>query len=125
MPHRVQVIHAHEFVRAKPEGELDLAESEAVLAAIVRSGGNLEDFEILIDTRNATGVMSATDLWFLAERAARHREVFRRKTAVLCPLDRFDRARFFALCADNRGLNVQAFTSYEQAMEWLIAPDSA
>jgi hypothetical protein len=34
---------------------------------------------------------------------------------------KFDRSRFFALCAENRGFNIQAFTSYEEAMEWLIA----
>lgn len=33
--------------------------------------------------------------------------------------ERFDQARFFALCAENQGFNVQAFTSYEEAMEWL------
>jgi hypothetical protein len=42
---------------------------------------------------------------------------------VLCPLEKFDNARFFALCAENRGVNVHAFTSYEDAMEWLIAED--
>ena len=29
--------------------------------------------------------------------------------------------RFLALCAENKGFNIQAFTSYEDAMEWLIA----
>jgi hypothetical protein len=39
---------------------------------------------------------------------------------VLCPLERFDHSRFFALCAENRGFDVRAFVSYEDAMEWLI-----
>ena len=38
---------------------------------------------------------------------------------MLCPLDRFDRARFFALLAVSKGFDVEAFTSYEKAMEWL------
>jgi hypothetical protein len=28
--------------------------------------------------------------------------------------------RFFALCAENRGFNISVFTSYEEAMNWLI-----
>jgi len=39
---------------------------------------------------------------------------------VLCPLEKFDHSRFFALCAENRGFSIRAFTSYEEAMEWLI-----
>jgi hypothetical protein len=31
-----------------------------------------------------------------------------------------DHARFFSLCAEHRGSNVEAFTSYEEAMEWLL-----
>ena len=36
---------------------------------------------------------------------ARHRSAFSRKTAVLCPTNSFDNARFFAYCAENRGFN--------------------
>jgi hypothetical protein len=50
----------------------------------------------------------------------RFRNNFARRTAILCPLEKFDRSRFFALCAENRGFNIQVFTSYEEAMEWLI-----
>jgi hypothetical protein len=35
-------------------------------------------------------------------------------------MEKFDRARFFALCAENKGFNVEAFTSYEEAMDWLL-----
>jgi hypothetical protein len=55
----------------------------------------------------------------LADRLARHRHAFSGKTAVLCPMERFDRAHFFALLADSKGLDVEAFTSYEEAIAWL------
>ncbi len=74
----------------------------------------------MLDVRLTESEMSPADLWFLAQKLAEFRSVFTRKTAVLCPLERFDRARFFALCAENRGLNVRAFTSYESAMEWIL-----
>ena len=47
---------------------------------------------------------------------------FLRKTAVLCPRERFDNARFFSLLAASHGFRgVRAFLAYEDAMEWLLA----
>jgi hypothetical protein len=121
MPHQVKVIHASDFIRARPEGEFDLEASERLLGDIAKAGAALEDFEILLDVRQTRGTMSATDLWSLAEGLVRYRSTFARKTAILCPVEKFDRARFFALCAENRGFNIRAFTAYEEAMEWLLA----
>lgn len=64
--------------------------------------------------------MSIGDLWYLAAEVSKLRQAFSGRTAVLCPLDEFDSAGFFALCAQNRGLQVRAFASFEDAMEWLI-----
>ena len=121
MPAQIKVISASDFIRARPTGEFDLEASEHLLAGIAKVGAALDDFDILIDTREAQGVMSATDLWFLADKLVHYRSTFSRKTAVLCPLEKFDRARFFAMCAENRGFNMRAFADYEQAMEWLMA----
>ena len=46
-----------------------------------------------------------------------------RRTAVLCPAERFDHARFFSMCAERHGLDIRAFLDYEHAMEWLVASD--
>ena len=101
-PANVKVIHAHEFVRARPGGVLDLETSEALLLQIARAADGLDRVEVLIDTRRADGQLGAADLWFLADRLA-NRHAFSGKTAVLCPIERFDRARFFALLADSKG----------------------
>jgi hypothetical protein len=119
VPANVKVIQAHEFVRARPGGVLNLEASERLLLDIAKTAEGLDPIEILIDTREAEGQLGAADLWFLADRLGRHRHAFSGKTAVLCPLDRFDRARFFALLAASKGFDVEAFTSYEKAMEWL------
>jgi hypothetical protein len=121
MPTNVKVIHATDFIRARPEGPARLEDAEQLLKDIVTAGAGLGEFEVLIDTRRLVGSLSATDLWSLAEKLAKFRSSFARRTAILCPLEKFDRSRFFALCAENRGFNIQAFTSYEEAMEWLIA----
>ena len=120
MPTNVKVIHAGDLVRARPEGEAYLEDAEQLIRDIVAAGVGLDEFEVLIDTRRVSGALSATDLWNLAEQLARHRASFARRTAVLCPLEKFDHSRFFALCAENRGFNIRVFTSYEEAMDWLI-----
>jgi hypothetical protein len=116
----VKVIRARDFVRASASGEANLEKAEQLLRDIALAGSGLDDFEILVDTRDVFGMLSANDLWTLAERLARYRKTFARRTAVICPVEKFDHTRFFALCADNHGFNIQAFTSYEDAMEWLL-----
>ena len=57
---------------------------------------------------------------------ADHGPAFLHKTAVLCPRERFDNARFFSLLAASHGFSrVRAFLAYEDAMEWLMAGDDA
>ncbi|HVP78088.1 MAG TPA: hypothetical protein VMV04_09330 [Thermodesulfobacteriota bacterium] len=121
MATNIRVIHAHEFIKATPEGHLDLAESTKLLAEIAAVAGTLVDYEILLDTRKAQTSMPAGDLWFLAAELSNLRKAFSGKTAVLCPLEQFDQAAFFALCAQNRDFQIRAFTSFEEAVEWLIA----
>ncbi len=39
----------------------------------------------------------------------------------MCNLSGSGQAAFFALCAQNRGFRVSAFTTFEEAIEWLSA----
>jgi hypothetical protein len=119
MPATVKIIHATDFIKATEEGELDLKESKRLLVEIV-SATDLVDYELVLDTRKAHSSMTVTDLWYLAAALGSVRKALPRKTAVLCPRERFDHAAFFALCAQNRGFDVRAFTCFEDAMEWLI-----
>jgi hypothetical protein len=121
MPRNIKVISAPEFIRAQPEGRANLEDAETMLTGIAEAGAGLEDFQVLVDVRKVSGALEPADLWRLAQKLATHRRTFGHRTAVLCPLEKFDNARFFAMCAENRGINVHAFTSYEDAMEWLIS----
>jgi hypothetical protein len=111
MPTDIRIIHAHDFIIATPEGRLDLEKMKTLLLEIASVSAPLLDYEIILDTRKGQSGMSVADLWYLAGALSDFRKSFSRKTAVLCPLERFDHARFFALCAQNRGLQVRAFTS--------------
>lgn len=116
----VRVIEPSDFVRATPDGHADMDAAERLLVDIAAKASDLEDFNILVDTRRVSGMLNAAQLWHLATQFARHPHIGHRKTAILCPMQRFDHARFFAMCADNRGGHVGAFCSYEEAMDWLM-----
>jgi hypothetical protein len=126
MPTNIRIIRAHEFIKATPEGQLDLQNAKELLIEIAAASGPSFDYEVLIDTRKAQAELSITDLWYLATELSTFRKAFSRKTAVLCPSERFDYAGFFALCAQNIGFRIRAFTSFENAIEWLVeeGPDA-
>ena len=117
----IRIIHAHDFVKATMEGKFDFEKSKELLTEIASAASPLGNYEIILDTRKAQLEISVTHLWYLAAELSNLRKAFSRKTAVLCPFERFDDAEFFALCAQNRGLRVSAFTSFEDSIEWLTA----
>ena len=121
MTAKIKIIHAQDFLKATPEGELDFEESKRILLEIASVVVPQDDYELIIDTRKAHSVMSPTNLWQLAKEISTFGEKFRRKTAVICPRERFDQAKFFELCSHNRGYQIHAFTSYEDAIDWLCS----
>jgi hypothetical protein len=121
MPTDIRIIHAHDFIKATLDGQLDLERAKEALLEIASASSALAEYEIILDTRKAESGMSIFDLWYLALELEKFRKTFFRKTAVLCPLEGFDSAEFFALCAKNRNLQIRAFTSFEEAIEWLVA----
>ena len=121
MATNIRVIHAQDFIRANVEGHLDFDISKKLLIQIAEAAAPMPDYEIILDTRRSHSELSVTGLWYLAAELSSLGKTYYRKTAVLCPLENFDQAEFFALCAQNRGLRIRAFTSYEDAMEWLLA----
>ena len=120
MPTDIRIIHSNDFIRATLDGDFDFEMSKKALMEIASATSHLIDYEILLDTRKAQIRMSVTDLWLMALELIKHRKAFSRKTAVLCPVEEFDKAAFFALCAENRGFRIQAFMSFEDAIDWLI-----
>jgi len=126
MPTDIRIINGLDFIRVTAEGILDFETSKNALIEIASVAANLVDYEILLDTRKADVQMSVTNLWYLAAELSNLRKAFSRKTAVLCPVERFDDAAFFALCSQNQGFRIEAFNSFEDAVNWLMgmAPDA-
>jgi len=120
MPAHIKIIHAHEFIKATPEGELDINESKKLLLDIALTAGTLVDFEIILDTRKAHSILTITELWYLAKELCKFYKLRNHKIAVVCPQERFDYAGFFAICSKNNGFQINAFTFLENALEWLM-----
>jgi hypothetical protein len=122
MPSHIKIIHAHELIKASPDGQFDLEKSGKLIERISIASDSMKDYEIIVDTRRMRTIMSITDLYYLAAELAKFRKHSLKKIAIICQIPRLDYAAFFAVCSQNRGFNVNAFSSYENAMEWLIEP---
>ena len=120
MPAHIKIIHAHEFIKVTPDGQLDIVESKKLLLEIALFAGPVNDHEIVLDTRKMHSVLTKTELWYLAKELSKFHNRFNHKIAVICPVERFDYAGFFSICSGNNGFRIKAFTSLGEAMEWFI-----
>ena len=124
MPTNVRVIHPRDFLRVRADGRVDLEMGKDLLQQVADAAEPLGAYEVLIDIRDAVGRLTPDEVHELAGSLVRFRHTFLHRTAVLCPRDRFDNARFFSLLAASYGFqNIRAFIGYEDAMEWLMSPD--
>ena len=123
MPMNLQIIHARDFVRTTSTGQLDWEKSKELFAATAKVAARLEKCEILLDLRQVeSSTLTDTQVWHLVQLLYDYDPVFREKTALLIPPDApGDRARFFQLCAINRGFHVKVFNDFEQAVNWLMS----
>ena len=107
-----------------PKGPLDFAEMKKGIHEFSSAAGAFSDYNLLIDTCGTESHLSVNDLWILAKELAESVHAgaskgFKAKISVLCPLEHFNNAEFFELCAQNRGLNVRTFTAFEDVFDWL------
>jgi hypothetical protein len=120
VPVNIKVIHTSDFIRTTVDGALDLPTSRQILldiASMIRTPG---EFQILIDTRQAEVKFSTVDLFELGVAVANHPAVARSKTALLTSIGGAETARLLELVARNRGVLLKAFTSFEEAITWLV-----
>lgn len=119
MAMNLQIIHANDFIKATPSGEVNLALSKERIAKIAAALDPSHDYYFLVDWRNVTINYSLTDMFYLALEIARHKEISKSKISLLVPDDGFDRGEFLQICAQNRGVKLAAFTEYEEAVNHL------
>jgi hypothetical protein len=118
----LRLIHARDFLKTTPEGELDLATSKRVLLKLASESAAPRQYDILIDIRQTTVRLTFMEITELVDVMIEHRESFRSKLAILNrPEATLELGKFMELYAGNRGFQVGAFKDYEEAMNWLMA----
>ncbi|MBN2185581.1 MAG: hypothetical protein JW746_09660 [Candidatus Krumholzibacteriota bacterium] len=121
MAGKVKIIRARDFLNIDADGILDFEMSKEILIKIALAKKPPADFEVLIDLRDAELDLSTMDVWYLVDELGKHHEAFQRKMALLTSSgSAFDRVEFFETCAVNRGFEVEAFTDFEEAINWLF-----
>ena len=75
--------------------------------------------KLLIDITGAKGNLSVIEKYLAADES-RIFALYGIKVVFIATPERMDPRRFFLLAARNRGVNVEAFTDFQSAEEWLL-----
>lgn len=120
MPTDIKIIRTQDFMRATPEGVLDLKASRALLKDIVAKFNTAGAYHVLLDTRGADARLATMDIYELGVAVAAEPALRRDKVALLVPPEAKLDADFFENVSHNRGADLRAFTDFETAIGWLI-----
>ena len=106
-----------EYILTKHEGNFTIEEFEES----TRSTKVLLDEhrwnKLLVDLRGVTNRIPLANVYYIIEF---DKKVFpSARIAVVFPLERAEDARFAETVAENRGVNLKAFTDHEKALHWL------
>ena len=123
MPYNLKIVPSREFIRTNANGEFDLEGTKELFIAVFSKMKDADVSEVVLDVREAYSKMTAFDLYQLLPILDRLGHKGSWKVAIVYrPKDDFDRAKFFELCAQNRGYQVGAFQVFEEAIAWLYPP---
>jgi hypothetical protein len=125
MPTTIKIIHAHDFIRVKPDGVLDLTASRELLKDLVAGLDTAGKYHVLVDTRGADVRLSTVEIFDLGVAVAEEPALGREKVAVLVPPEDEVDADFFETVSVNRGADLRAFTEFETAITWLIMKEQS
>ena len=120
----ITIIRPKDFIRTKVDGTLSLDASRKLLVSIASLIEEKSDYHVLIDTREAQVALSTADLFELGVAIASLPAIAHSMTAILARLNEEERARFLELVAQNRGARVRVFTSFEEAITWILEEDT-
>jgi hypothetical protein len=121
-----KIIHAMDFIKVKPSGEVDLEESKKILGEMAEIANLPGEYDILLDVRETYGNLNHEDVWELVEELGHRRKAVRNKIAILTRNDeQFNKAAFAEMCANIsiHEFKLSAFTNFEEATEWLQSSD--
>ena len=123
MPLGLQIVRAREFIRLDAHGHLDLEGSRAVLKALADACRKRRLESAMLDVRDMRTDLTPADLATLVRDFCDIGFTRHQRLALLHSSDEDYRAKLFALISHLRGWTVQAFDSFEGALDWLALCD--
>jgi len=120
MPTNIKIIQTQDFIRAAPDGALDVTASRDLLKDLVRKFDTAGQYHVLVDTREAEVRLSDINIFELGFALAAEPALAREKVALLVPPEEKENAEYFETVGRNRGANLRVFTDFETAITWLI-----
>ena len=110
-----------DFIRKTPKGELDIDKSIRIVWEIAAASGFHHDHNLLVDLRQTEPLSNFEDILRVAAEFAKYQGVFQNKIAVVIPdtPDRRKRAQFFIRALGEETFEIEYFTEFEDAIEWL------
>jgi hypothetical protein len=123
VPINIKIVPAREFIRTNANGEFDLEGTKELFLAVFSKMKEANASEVVIDLREATTKMTASDINELLSVLNHVGSWSTWKIAIVYrPKNDWDRAKFFELGAQNKGYCVGAFQVFENALTWLYPP---
>ncbi|MBW1783110.1 MAG: hypothetical protein JRL30_20500 [Deltaproteobacteria bacterium] len=124
MPAKVKIVRARDFLQTTPEGDIDLAASLQMLTEVASARHPPANYDVLLDLRRAQWRLSTTDVFEFAKELSAQGDLRTSKIAFLfLPGADFDDAAFLETCSKNRGMNVDIFSNFEDAIQWFFSTE--
>jgi len=115
----LKIIRSVDYLDISDDGVINFDESRKNLSAIANMENTPVGYEILLDFRRTQWILSTDDIFFLVKVFLDDPDTFRDKIALLLlPGVGFEKEYFKELCASHKGISIQTFTNYEDAIQW-------
>ena len=116
---KIKIIRSIDYLSVTDDGSVDFEESKKRLYEIAGVKRPPADFDILLDFRRTQWVLSTEEIFSLAQVLINDPDSHRDKIALLVlPGVNFNKPEFKELCSLSKGVDVQTFTNYEDAIHW-------
>lgn len=116
---KIKIIRSIDYLSVADDGSVEFEESKRRLLEIAGVKRPPADFDILLDFRRTQWVLSTEEIFSLANVLISDPDSHRDKIALLAlPGVNFSKADFEELCSRTKGVEVQTFTNYEDAIHW-------
>lgn len=120
MPAKIHYIRSFDFLDEDSEGNYDIFKSNSILSELATSDIHPKDFDFILDFRSTQIKLSTFEIFSLASELTKKEIIYKHKVAVLfLPGLEFNRDEFAKLATYNDWIDVEVFTNYEDAVDWI------